>query len=253
VECHVNVHEKQFHSEFSGKSCTTCHTTENFSKRLSFDHNKTHFQLKGKHTRLECLKCHVPIQERFPPPSKAQMHQFLFPKVFTQDCSACHRDPHEGQYGQQCSGCHTEESWKKSKDFHKNFALFGVHYSLECAECHRDGRQLSGMSRECTVCHQKDDIHAGTLPDCGRCHRQQFWENPHFQHSMSNFPLRGVHRTIDCASCHDRGIYKGAPSRCIDCHLQDALAVTPGGGVPNHSGLLDRSCSECHNQFRFSN
>jgi len=178
------------------------------------------------------------------------MHEFKIQRAFTSDCAGCHKDPHDGHYGPKCSECHTEQSWKQAKDFHKDFALSGIHYSLECAECHRDGRKLAGMSQDCTVCHQKDDIHAGTLPNCGDCHRQQFWENPHFNHSMSMFPLRGIHRTLDCASCHDRGIYKGAPSQCVDCHLNDALSAS-GAGVPDHSLILDRKCSECHNQFKF--
>jgi hypothetical protein len=249
-ECHANVHTKQFHSEFSGKACVTCHTTESFTKRLDFDHNLSAFKLKGKHVQVRCSKCHTETNDKFPPPSKTLMHVFQIPKAFKQDCNGCHKDPHEGNYGSKCSECHNEQGWKQSKDFHKDFALSGIHFSLECAECHRNGRQLSGMSSQCTVCHQKDDVHAGTLPHCGDCHRQQFWENPHFLHSMSNFPLRGIHRTLDCASCHDRGIYKGVPSRCIDCH-RGVAPLTASPGVPDHSLLFNRSCADCHNQFSF--
>jgi hypothetical protein len=104
------------------------------------------------------------------------------------------------------------------------------------------------MSDKCVLCHQKDDIHNGTLPNCGTCHRQQFWENTDFKHSLTQFPLRGIHRTLDCYACHYSGIYKGIPNQCVNCHLQDALNFK---GVPNHQTLLGRSCNECHNEFSF--
>jgi hypothetical protein len=64
---------------------------------------------------------------------------------------------------------------------------------------------------------------------------------------LTNFPLRGIHRTLDCYSCHNRGAYKGLPTSCVSCHLQDATAVT----TPPHATLLGRNCADCHNQFNF--
>lgn len=248
VECHKNVHADQFHSKFSDKSCASCHTTQDFKKRLVFNHDETSFKLKGKHIDVQCLKCHTKTDSWLTekPPVKAS--KFIFNDLQTSNCKSCHKDVHQGKFGSKCADCHTEQTWKKTSDFHKNFKLSGVHYSLECAECHRDQRHLTGMSENCKMCHQKDDIHHGTLPNCGDCHRQQFWENTDFKHSLTSFPLRGIHRTLDCYACHQNGIYHGTPSRCVDCHRSDALNYA---GLPNHSTLLNQSCFDCHNQFSF--
>ena len=248
IECHTNVHRDQFHSKFANQSCATCHSTKTFKERLVFNHDEANYKLKGKHLEVQCQKCHTKTQEwlTVQPPVKASV--FIFSSLQTSNCKLCHKDTHLGKFGNKCSECHTELSWKKTGDFHKNFKLSGVHYSLECAECHRDQRHLTGMSENCKLCHQKDDIHHGALPNCGECHRQHFWENSKFKHSMNTFPLRGIHRTLDCYACHQTGIYQGTPNRCVDCHRTDAIAYM---GIPNHTILLNRNCNECHNQFSF--
>ncbi len=250
--CHKNEHKNQFSSKFSSKSCTSCHTTTKFRKLKRFDHKRTGFILRQKHKKLKCSKCHVPTKKRFSRRPYPRKGKFIFKNLARNECSTCHKDFHKGNLGTACSECHSESSWKKTADFHKNFTLNGVHYTLQCNECHIENRSLEGMSENCFLCHQKDDVHQGTLPECGSCHRQHYWEITGFRHSLSSFPLRGSHRVLDCASCHRSGIYEGTPSECIDCHLQDAQAVVPGGGVPNHNvgGFTD--CNDCHNQFIFN-
>lgn len=330
IDCHDNVHTKQFNPKFYSQSCVECHTTKTFSEIKPFNHDLTAFALKGEHKKVKCEECHTPTGEKFPGKSKSIRNKYLFPNLekdgcvtchsdfhkgqLTNKCSSCHSedgwkpakfvhnkqsrfdlkgahkdlkcnechkpipkakvkykdrthpvirykpmgmqcidchdDVHKGQRGNRCTDCHTEKDWQSTRDFHKNFTLTGVHYALACDECHTDRRKLSGMSTNCMTCHQKDDVHSGTLPNCGDCHRQQFWENADFKHSMSQFPLRGAHRTLNCVDCHGRGIYQGTPSACVSCHLQDALAVT----APNHSGFTNlNSCTDCHkNHFSFS-
>jgi hypothetical protein len=245
-DCHENVHRNQFHPKFNNGDCLHCHDTESFKKRQPFRHEETSFPLRGKHLEVRCDKCHVPTKDLFPKSNHA-MRKFVF-EVAPENCSGCHKDPHKGTYGARCSECHNEEAWKRTGDFHKNFTLTGVHFSLSCAECHKDSRRLAGMSRECILCHQKDDIHSGTLPKCEECHRQTFWEHTSFNHGLTLFALRGIHRTLDCMACHSTGVYKGLPNTCANCHQQQALAFT---GNPKHSLLLGRSCSDCHNQFSF--
>ena len=248
VECHKNVHIGQFHTSLTNKTCLECHTTDNFTKRKPFNHDETDYKLTGKHLEVKCSKCHVPTKTYFPGKQNHARALFLFPEIAAKSCQTCHKDPHRGELGSKCTECHNERGWKNTSDFHKNFTLSGIHFSLQCNECHTSGRRLGGMSENCVLCHQKDDVHNGRLPYCGECHRQQFWENAEFKHSMSNFPLRGIHRTLDCYSCHSNGVYKGSPSRCVDCHRSDALGFS---GSPNHQLLLNQSCSECHNQFSF--
>ncbi|MDR3606978.1 MAG: hypothetical protein P4M08_06310 [Oligoflexia bacterium] len=254
ISCHRNVHQSQFHGKFSEKNCSACHTTNDFTHRLSFNHNETSFPLRLKHEEAKCEKCHVPTGRLFASSKDIKdhepIHKFLFPEIKGKGCVGCHKDVHRGEFGASCTECHNEASWKKTKDFHKNFTLNGIHKTLGCAECHKDGRRLEGMSQNCALCHQKDDVHNGTLPNCGECHKQLFWENPEFQHSLTQFPLRGIHRTLDCNTCHSRGIYRGTPSNCSDCHLSQAPLVT-NPPVPAHVFPQMLNCAECHNQFQF--
>ncbi|MBI4403816.1 MAG: hypothetical protein HY537_06635 [Deltaproteobacteria bacterium] len=247
VSCHPNGHIDQFSAGFAALSCGQCHTSENFTVRRELDHDTTRYKLEGKHLKVECGKCHVPTEKRFENAPYRRKAKFLFSDLEQKNCAACHKDPHRGDFGTQCLSCHLLRGWKVTRDFHRNFLLSGVHYTLECVQCHKHERRLAGLSDWCVLCHQKDDAHNGTLPQCGNCHRQNLWENSQFRHSLTNFPLRGMHRTLDCMACHGRGIYKGASSQCIDCHLGDATAVSS----PVHSMPQFQQCESCHNQFAF--
>ncbi|MEQ1876128.1 MAG: cytochrome c3 family protein, partial [Bdellovibrionia bacterium] len=217
--CHADFHNKQL-----GNKCSACHNEKSW-RPSQFDHStQSQFVLRGKHEKLKCEECHKPVSGQFVEWKKKRF-QVIGYKPVGQACIDCHRDPHKGKLGNRCQDCHGERDWRATRDFHKNFALTGVHYTLGCEECHKDKRKLVGMSGDCVVCHQKDDVHSGTLPKCGECHRQQFWENSSWKHSLAGFPLRGVHRTLECIECHNQGVYRGTPSACVSCHLQDALSV----------------------------
>jgi hypothetical protein len=241
LTCHVDYHQGQL-----GNKCLDCHTIQSW-KKPHFVHNKqSSFVISGKHEEVKCAKCHLPIKNAMVSYKGNQVRVIRFKPISSQ-CITCHQDAHAGAFGNKCSSCHVDRGWKVTKDFHKNFTLSGVHFSLSCNECHSNGRKLSGMSEHCIVCHAKDDVHSGTLPHCQDCHRQQFWEVASFKHSLTNFPLLGAHRTLDCMECHRSGTYKGLSSRCSSCHLSDALAVSS----PVHSGFANlNSCNDCHlNQF----
>lgn len=252
ISCHKDYHAGQLDS-----SCNKCHSETAWNK-VKFDHNKDSvFALEGKHEKAECKKCHVTSKTQFvifgPQKKKFGLTNY---KPISTECLNCHSkdDVHKGNFGSRCNNCHSAKNWKSVKDFHRNFTLHGVHFTVTCNECHRDDRQLAGMSDNCILCHQKDDIHSGTLPKCGDCHRQQFWEYASFRHSMTNFPLRGTHRSLDCFECHDTGLYQGVSNSCFTCHTSGKPGVT---GVINtifdHSGVLTtrQECNRCHNQFVF--
>lgn len=246
--CHTNVHLNQFTTYTQNKSCTTCHTTNNFHTQKAFDHNITKFPLIGFHEKTQCLKCHARTGDFFSGPMKNPKHQFMFKGTSTDNCKSCHQDVHKGEFGSSCKECHTEtKKWKSTQSFHKDFLLSGVHYSLKCNECHKDQRRLGGMSENCIMCHLKDDRHHGTLPNCKECHKQEFWEVTTFKHSLTSFPLRGSHRVLSCDSCHAGGMYQGKSSDCISCHLKDkSKSVTV-----NHNIDGFENCTACHNQFVF--
>lgn len=339
IDCHQNIHEKQFQGKWNTKDCSQCHTTEKFWPLTSFDHNQTNYQLKGEHEKLKCSQCHTQSNEKYNlkwPNFHTKNHteifaknssQFQFPslkakscrqchedyhqgqlsqncnqchteknwktvnfdhnkqskfplqakhadvkcekchvnsnekikfkgevrsvvkfKPLSTQCVDCHKDPHKGNFGKTCQECHTEKNWRSTKDFHKNFTLSGLHYTLECSECHKDGKKLAGLSQQCIACHQKDDVHNGSQPNCKNCHTQHFWEVTSFRHSLTKFPLRGAHRVIECTDCHNNGIYKGLSSSCVSCHLTDFNA----NPAPHTSG--NTNCIDCHkNTFTFSN
>ncbi|MEK6579568.1 MAG: cytochrome c3 family protein, partial [Bdellovibrionota bacterium] len=184
ISCHENVHSRQFSSLFNDQACDKCHGTENFKSRFNFNHDETRYKLLHKHKDVKCEKCHIDTSSFFKTKPPTRMHQYQFHNLGSQNCALCHKDPHKGNFGAACSNCHTEKGWKITEDFHKNFTLTGVHYTLQCQECHKNERKLSGMSEQCILCHQKDDIHSGTQPQCGECHRQLFWENAEFKHSL---------------------------------------------------------------------
>jgi len=245
--CHANIHKEQFHTQLWEQACTECHTTESFTKRLNFDHSKTSFSLKGKHSEAKCSECHKPTSKMLSTQPPKPMSQFLFPGINETKCESCHKDFHKGEYGDACADCHQETSWKTTREFHKNFNLRGVHYSLGCSDCHQLNRRLGGLSEECIVCHQQDDIHNGSLPECKDCHRQDVWENSSFRHSMTNFALRGAHRSLECNDCHARNAYRGLSSQCISCHLADASQADS----PVHDFPRFNDCQDCHSQFSF--
>ncbi len=239
MTCHTDIHKGQL-----DRNCLECHNEQKW-KPVSFDHNKqSAYKLLHKHLDVKCSECH-----------KANLNQVLtengksFPlvryKPISSECLTCHKDVHNGEFGQRCVGCHTERDWKVTREFHKNFTLNGIHFTLECAECHRDGRRLSGLSQNCAHCHKKDDVHGGALPSCGDCHRQQFWESTVFHHSQTRFPLRGVHRTLECADCHRGNVMQGLSATCLSCHQSEASHH----GTPLPAGFTD--CKNCHHSFTF--
>lgn len=250
--CHTNVHVGQFSKKFTENSCMGCHTTETFHKRLNFNHATTSFATKGFHEKLDCIKCHVNTNEQFATKEKRVKHKFIFSNLPKDNCKTCHKDVHKGEFGNSCTDCHSDsKKWKLSSNFHQNFLLNGVHFTLKCNECHKDQRRLGGMGETCQLCHQKDDIHKGSLPNCKECHKQEFWEVTTFKHSLTSFPLKGAHRVLSCNECHSSGVYQGKSSDCMSCHLQDKINRAPQSGIYNHSVAGFENCSSCHNQFIF--
>ena len=235
--CHADVHSGQLDNK-----CMSCHTFDAW-KIQKFDHtSKTKYELLGKHQKVKCDECHKQIPFKYVDEFKKKIPVIKY-KPISQSCNECHKDVHRGEYGNRCQECHHEKDWKWTRDFHKNFTLQGVHHSLECSDCHKDGKKLSGLSRKCHMCHAKDDIHSETSPNCLDCHTQHYWEVSSFKHSMTQFPLRGAHRVIECMECHRNGTYKGLSTQCSTCHVNDAMKATSKAHTPI-SNFMD--CAKCH-------
>jgi hypothetical protein len=64
-------------------------------------------------------------------------------------------------------------------------------------------------------------------------------------HNGTTFPLEGRHRTVACEACHLRGVYKGTPNTCFECHWvrrQDDKYRT----------RLGEKCEQCHRPTAWS-
>ncbi len=61
TSCHDDPHHKQF-EKFGVTDCASCHGFEAWEIK-KFDHDRTRFQLDGKHAKVACEGCHKPMQE----------------------------------------------------------------------------------------------------------------------------------------------------------------------------------------------
>ncbi|MBI3528968.1 MAG: cytochrome C [Betaproteobacteria bacterium] len=225
-EC-VSCHRKDdVHHGTVGAGCERCHTETDW-KKAKFDHDKTHFPLRGRHAQPKCTACHRTQNFRETP----------------NECVGCHRrdDVHKGKLGANCAECHNDRGWKKTAFDHEktHFPLSGKHGAVKCADCHRD-QSFKETPRECVACHRKDDIHKGSLgADCDRCHNDRDWKNTAFDHGKTKFPLLGAHGTTRCLACHrSQAFQDGPPSQCVACHRKNDV----------HKGRFGERCETCHGE-----
>lgn len=210
-----------------GKECELCHNANDWTN-ISFDHSKTRFPLKGKHQKVTCEECHT--AENF--------------KNTPTKCIACHRkdDKHKGILGTKCEVCHIEKSWKQETFDHNKtrFKLVGKHQNVDCLKCHTTPK-LKETPKTCYGCHKEDDKHKGKAgTKCGVCHRSDSWKKIRFDHSTTQYPLRGKHLRVSCTKCHPRDRYK-VPSNCVSCHRKDDV----------HKRELGTICENCHTERKW--
>ena len=79
--------------------------------------------------------------------------------------------------------------------------------------------------------------------------RAQAQASAGYDHAATSFPLLGSHEAVRCETCHIKGIFKGTPKVCSECHLpgnqRDAVAMT-SKHIPITTG-----CESCHNVSSF--
>jgi Cytochrome c7 and related cytochrome c len=168
--CHTNPHGDQFKKDMAErrpdgkpKGCEACHTVKAWTDLPKFDHSKTAFPLTGAHAKVACDDCHKPAG------TEGKMTEASFRSTPT-NCSACHQDPHAGQFvksgkPENCELCHNTQHWKPSIFNHETqstFSLKGAHEKVECELCHTGHRNIDGKRvvfykptpRDCASCHQ---------------------------------------------------------------------------------------------------
>jgi hypothetical protein len=166
---------------------------------------------------------------------------------------AAQDNPH-GELSIECSDCHSTAAWSPLREpLEFDHAEVGRplekgHATLDCITCH-ESLVFRFVGTSCADCHE--DPHRGELGfDCEACHQPASWDNRRSMadfHSVTLFPLTGIHGTVDCAACHRREPpfeYALTPTDCFSCHFKDYQATED----PNHLVAgLPTDCQLCHN------
>ena len=131
-------------------------------------------------------------------------------------------------------------------------------YEQECDQCH-DTSDKAKQGKLCMQCHdhkniledvnKKSGFH-GRLPasivtDCKHCHTEHegrdakviLLDPSTFDHSKTDFKLKGAHTRASCDGCHEADKkYHQAPQDCYSCHKK----------VDVHKGDHGEKCGDCH-------
>ncbi len=245
--------------EVQGKSCVKCHSEHhgrNFDlvrfDTNTFDHQLTGYSLEGAHQQVDCRKCHKPDYISDPEIAKRSGTYLGLEEA----CLSCHVDYHQETLGADCLACHRYESFEEAPGFdhqETEFPLRGAHQEVACLDCHpksqrqkREYQAFSGIAfSACTDCHE--DAHQGKFGlRCTDCHNEQSWSRlkaaNRFDHDLTDYPLKGLHRTVACTDCHSNGDFKQAMAHqnCTDCHENYHKDDFEG------LSLGRQDCSDCH-------
>ena len=210
-EC-LSCHD-DFHQGTLANDCMKCHDMNAFRPASRFDHNETEFPLRGGHAEVDCKECHETA-------IKNGVDFQVFTDIAHNDCISCHDDPHTNHFKANCTQCHTEVSFSeftgKKKFNHTTtaFELKGKHKQTDCYACHQKSsdplqvfQDRNGVSEnQCATCHE--DAHEGKFGNaCAKCHQETSFlslkEMEFFDHSVTDYPLEGMHIDVDCKKCHE--------------------------------------------------
>lgn len=281
--CHFDEHRGQL-----AGACSTCHGTKGFKPAPGFDHARTEFVLKGKHRTVACAKCHPSKRDQlasaFPAPRSETFLQYA--DVPHGSCETCHRDPHEGRFGDGCRSCHVEDGWRimgglaRQRAFHEKtrYPLRGAHTAVACKSCHGPlpGKpaRFRGLSfRTCDACHA--DAHLGQLAAgtrCETCHDVNGFSPARFDreaHARTQYALEGAHEAVPCSSCHPQFTpLRGKITPAVQRRGRKLLVSLARFDFPDtrdcrtchpdpHRGQLDErvaagGCTGCHQLSSFS-
>jgi len=131
-------------------------------------------------------------------------------------------------------------------------------YEKDCDQCH-DTSSKAKQGKLCMQCHDHknilDDVNKKTgfhgrlsdsiKTDCKHCHTEHEGRNANiilldpstFDHSKTDFLLKGMHAKTNCKACHKpEKKYHEAPHECFDCHEKADV----------HDGKQGKKCGDCH-------
>lgn len=184
LSCHKKDDDsKNGHKGKYGKDCSSCHLLGNTKKgwkllvpKVNKFHEDPKHELKGKHKKTPCRKCHetAPFKKKEEEKTCVHCHSEIDKKI------------HENSLGKKCENCHTPESFRKSTFDHQKtkFPLKDSHKKIKCQKCHLQWDEQKEKPKvykkiiniSCFSCHARDDVHRGTFKnDCATCHRETYW------------------------------------------------------------------------------
>ncbi|MBT7393718.1 MAG: hypothetical protein HN778_02690, partial [Prolixibacteraceae bacterium] len=232
-------------------NCVECHRIDAHEWSAT-GINHDFFPLTKGHEINDCAACHT---------------TGLFEPLST-DCYSCHQNDYNSAvnpshqnsgFSTNCIECHTTDLDWKPAEFKTHDALFFPIYSGNhngewdnCIDCHTQPENYSVFS--CIDCHEHnksdmDDEHQGNNDyvynsvACLACHPSG--DDPvAFNHSSTDFPLKGAHIGTDCISCHSEG-FSGTATDCNHCHQNDYNEAQN----PNHVNAgIAVECESCHTE-----
>ncbi len=254
------------------KECASCHPDHagvNFQliawpggSEAGFDHRLAGWALEGKHAQATCGDCHTAKFRVGPAAALSKRQGSAGWLGLETTCASCHRadDVHRGSLGASCERCHDTRGWKPAPKFdhgQTDYPLTGRHADVACDKCHLaprlgiapgpDGVRIPRFKpiafAQCSSCHE--DPHRGKLSGrCADCHVTRGWaiiDRAEFNHSVTRFPLLGMHRGVSCTACHRANLALKDPpfAACASCHADphDGEATLAGKPV---------DCAACH-------
>jgi len=252
-DCHKDVHQNRL-----GPNCDGCHTPADWRQvaEATFDHERTRYPLRGRHSRVACDRCHKT--------------RTVGAKLKFSACLDCHQDYHDGVFAKQakgsaCENCHSVEgfspsSYRIEQHARTEFPLGGAHLAVPCVACHlvpggqgKASYRFAWKSTECAACHR--DPHGGQTEKqvakggCESCHSDAGWKLVKFDHDATGYKLELKHANVECVACHARidaakpGLlrFKLGASRCGLCHADvhrgQFVSADPEEGT---------DCARCH-------
>jgi hypothetical protein len=302
LACHTELRSRVsegrgFHGRISAaeRACERCHHEHQGrdfpivdwgrAGKKGFDHARAGFELRGRHRRVECARCHDRRLVRDPAvlevlgkqPDRATL--LGAPTA----CAACHFDEHRGQLGSvpalprgrrleagaalrpRARRTRSREARdRRVREVPQERARAGT----ACRRARSDRarvahglRPLQGAPfQACTDCHK--DPHQGRLGTaCAGCHTPADWRKvsgavrERAFHDRTRYPLRGAHAAVRCEACHARPQARRRGSAASRSAAAPIATPTRTGAAETLASALrapapaaspQRTCDACH-------
>lgn len=267
--CHISETNIRFNT--AGINCIDCHRND-FERTTSPDHKKNNFS-------TNCTDCHslteadwktdkvdhsfFPLEQGHSIKDCAQCHLSKDYSNISKNCISCHNQDFQStnnpnhisaKFSNDCASCHTLSPGWKPVQYSAHDVTFPIYSGkhkgkwTQCIDCHKNEKDFNSFT--CISCHinpETDKVHqkvnAYIYQDqaCLACHPTGSADEV-FDHNKTQFPLTGMHTTVDCIQCHKNG-FKGTSTECVSCHQTDFNNTLN----PNHNKLgIGTDCISCH-------